>query len=64
MSAGFRNRGLGEMMLWHAAETARRSEVAVFGLAVDAKDGAAASFYRRHGFIDFGPGGRTLILPL
>jgi predicted N-acetyltransferase YhbS len=64
VATGFRKRGLGAVMLWHAAETARRSEVAVFGLVVDAKDDASADFYRQHGFIDFGTGGRTLILPL
>ena len=64
VAAGFRKRGLGEAMLWHAAETARRSEVAVIALVVDAEDDAVASFYRQHEFIDFGTGGRTLILPL
>jgi hypothetical protein len=29
---------------------ARRSEVAVFALVVDAKEDAAAAFYRHHGF--------------
>jgi predicted N-acetyltransferase YhbS len=64
VAVGFRKRGLGAVMLWHAAETARRSEVAVFALLVDAKDDASASFYRQHGFIDFRPAGRTLILRL
>jgi predicted N-acetyltransferase YhbS len=64
VAVGFRKRGLGAVMLWHAAETARRSEVAVFAVVVDAKDDAAATFYRQHGFIDFGAGGRTLMLPL
>ena len=41
-----------------------RSEVAVFALAVDAKDDQAEAFYRHHGFVGFGSAPRQLILPL
>ena len=64
VSLSFRGRNVGAGLVWDAAERARRSEIAAFEVVVDAKDDAAATFYRRHGFIDFGTGGRTLILPL
>jgi ribosomal protein S18 acetylase RimI-like enzyme len=47
-------RRLGSAMLWDAITRAARSEVAVFALAVDAKDERAAAFYRHHGFAPFG----------
>jgi hypothetical protein len=43
---------------------ARRSELAVFAVAVDAKDDQAESFYRHHGFIGFGSAPRQLFLSL
>jgi GNAT superfamily N-acetyltransferase len=55
---------LGGALLWDAVERARRSEVAVYALAVDAKDEQAERFYLHHGFVAFGDTGRTLILPL
>ena len=55
---------LGGALLWDAVERATRSEVAVYALVVDAKDGQAESFYRHHGFIAFGSSPRNLILPL
>jgi GNAT superfamily N-acetyltransferase len=60
----FRGRKLGAALLWDAAERAARSEVAVFALAVDAKDAAAASFYRHLGFVSFGSQPRQFMLPL
>jgi hypothetical protein len=36
----------------------------VFALVVDAKDEAAAAFYRHHGFQSFGSHGRQLIASL
>ena len=41
-----------------------RSEVAVFALVVDAKDGAAEAFYRHHGFERLGTKARQLIVAL
>ena len=40
-----------------------RSEVAVFALVVDAKDGQAETYYRHHGFTAFGSHPRQLFLP-
>jgi len=45
---------LGGALLWDAVERASRSEVAVYALVVDAKDEQAESFYRHHGFANFG----------
>jgi hypothetical protein len=42
---------------------ARRSEIAVFALVVDAKDDRADGFYRHHGFVTFGSLPRNLVLP-
>ena len=50
----YRGRKLGAALLWDAAQRAVRSEVVVFALVVDAKDDAAAAFYRHHGFVVFG----------
>jgi GNAT superfamily N-acetyltransferase len=46
-----RGRGLGGVLLWDAVIRARRSELAVFAIAVDAKDEQAQAFYRHHGFV-------------
>jgi ribosomal protein S18 acetylase RimI-like enzyme len=51
-------------LLSDAVDRATRSEVAVYALVVDARDEAAARFYRHHGFVAFGRAPRTLILPL
>ncbi|MGB8601376.1 MAG: GNAT family N-acetyltransferase [Rhizomicrobium sp.] len=55
---------LGAALLWDAAIRAARSEVAVFALVVDAKDDAAATFYRHHGFVPLDAASRHLIQPL
>lgn len=60
----FQRQRLGGALLADAAVRAARSEVAVFALAVDAKDDAAAAFYRHHGFESFGSQGRQLAMPL
>ncbi len=60
----WRGRRLGGALLWDAALRARRSEIAVFGLVVDAKDDNADAFYRHHGFVSFGSLPRNLVLPL
>lgn len=55
---------LGSAMLWDAVLRARRAEVAVFALVVDAKDARAEAFYRYQGFAPFGLVPRQLFLPL
>jgi predicted GNAT family N-acyltransferase len=60
----FRGRKLGAVLLWDAIQRAARSEVIVYGVMVDAKDNAAATFYEHHGFIKLSPDARQLILPL
>ena len=60
----FRGQKLGAALLADAVMRAARSEVAVFTLAVDAKDDAAESFYLHHGFVELGTGSHQLVLPL
>jgi GNAT superfamily N-acetyltransferase len=57
-------RRLGGTLLWDAVIRARRSELAVFAVAVDATDERAESFYRHHGFVSFGSAPRQLFLSL
>lgn len=59
----FKGQGLGGALLADALERAARSEIAAFALMVDAKDDAAAAFYRHHGFIALPDSPRTLFLP-
>ncbi len=60
----FKGQGLGGALLADALERAARSEIAAFALMVDAKDEAAAAFYRHHGFIALPDLPLTLFLPL
>ena len=60
----FHGRKLGGALLADAAVRAARSEVAVHALVVDAKDEAAAAFYRHHGFAPVGGMVRQLFVPL
>ncbi len=55
---------LGGTLLADAAVRALRSEIGVFALVVDAKDDAAAAFYRHHGFHDLIGDGKQMILTL
>jgi GNAT superfamily N-acetyltransferase len=59
-----RGRHLGGTLLWDAVARAARSELAVFAVAVDAKDQQAESFYRHHGFVSFGSAPLHLFLSL
>jgi len=59
----FKGQGLGGALLADALDRAARSEVAAYALMVDAKDEAAAAFYRHHGFIALPDSPRTLFLP-
>lgn len=60
----FQDHHLGGALLWDAALRAQRSEIAVFALVVDAKDDAAAGFYRHQGFVALSGSARQLVLPL
>ncbi len=60
----FKGQGLGGALLADALERAARSEIAAFALVVDAKDEAAANFYKHHGFIALPDSPLSLFLPL
>jgi ribosomal protein S18 acetylase RimI-like enzyme len=60
----FKGQGLGGALLADALDRAVRSEIAAYALIVDAKDEAAAAFYRHHGFIALPDSPFTLFLPL
>lgn len=60
----FQGAGLGGALLADALDRAIRSEIAAYALVVDAKDAAAAAFYRHHGFVALPSTPRTLFLPL
>lgn len=60
----FNGQGLGGALLADAFDRAIRSEIAAYALMVDAKDEAAAAFYRHHGFIVLPDSPLTLFLPL
>lgn len=60
----FKGQGLGGALLADALDRAARSEIAAYALMVDAKDEAAAAFYRHHGFIALPDSSLALFLPL
>lgn len=60
----FKGQGLGGALLADALGRAARSEIAAYALMVDAKNEAAAGFYRHHGFIALPDSPLTLFLPL
>lgn len=60
----FKGQGLGGALLADALSRAARSEITAFAIMVDAKDEAAAAFYRHHGFIALPDSPLTLFLPL
>jgi len=60
----FHGQGLGGALLADALDRTARSEIAAYALMVDAKDEAAAAFYRHHGFIALPDSPFTLFLPL
>jgi ribosomal protein S18 acetylase RimI-like enzyme len=60
----FHGQKLGGALLADAAMRAMRSELAVFALVVDAKDDAAAAFYRHHGFESFGGKVKQMVVSL
>ncbi len=60
----FKGLGLGSALLADALDRAARSGIAAYALVVDAKDEAAAAFYRHHGFLALPDSPRTLFLPI
>jgi ribosomal protein S18 acetylase RimI-like enzyme len=61
---GFQGRSLGAALLFDAIARAIQADAAVFALIVDAKDEAAAQFYRHHGFQAFSGRTARLFLPV
>lgn len=57
-------KGLGSILVANAIGRVLRSEIAAYALTVDAKDEAAAGFYRHLGFLPFGPVDKALFLPV
>lgn len=55
---------LGAALLFDAIARAIRADAAVFALVVDAKDEAAARFYRHHGFEAFSGRAGRMFLPV
>lgn len=60
----FKGQGLGGALLADALHRAAHAEIAAYALIVDAKDAAAAAFYRHHGFITLPDSPHSLFLPL
>ena len=60
----FKGQGLGGALLADALTRAVHSDIASYVMIVEAKDTAAASFYRHHGFIAFPEKPLILFLPL
>lgn len=60
----YRGQGLGGALLHDAVLRAAGSELGIHAMVVDAKDEAAAAFYRHHGFEAYGSAPGTLIAPL
>jgi ribosomal protein S18 acetylase RimI-like enzyme len=60
----FQGQGLGGALLADALHRAACSEIAAYALTVDAKDPAAADFYRHHGFVALPDSPLNLFVPL
>jgi len=60
----FRRKGLGGLLIADAALRVLRGDLKAFAIIVDAKDEAAAAFYRKHGFIPLAGRSTSLFLPL
>jgi ribosomal protein S18 acetylase RimI-like enzyme len=60
----YQGRQLGAALLFDAIARAIRADAAVFALVVDAKDEAAARFYRHHGFEAFSGRRARMFLPV
>ena len=64
VAADFSGRGLGAALLADAVTRTAASDIAAYALIVDAKDEAAANFYRHHRFSPFAGRPLMLYLPL
>lgn len=64
VSQAHRGKGLGAALLVDAIERALLAEIPAFAVVVDAKDDAAAAFYRHHGFKAFNSAPMSLYLSL
>jgi len=66
VSIAFRGQGLGAILLMDALHRSLTSsrEIASAGVIVDAKDPAAAAFYRKYGFLELPTIERRLFLPM
>jgi len=64
VDVAFSGQGLGGTLLADAITRTLRSEIATYAMMVNAKDEAAAAFYRHHGFIAMLNATMTLFLPL
>jgi GNAT superfamily N-acetyltransferase len=60
----FRAKGLGAALISDAIKRATRAGAAMYALVVDAKDEAAANFYRHHGFRPLNRFPGSLYLPI
>jgi GNAT superfamily N-acetyltransferase len=66
VSTAFREQGHGATLLMDALDRSLRysREIASAGVIVDAKDSAAAAFYRKYGFLDLPKIERRLFVPM
>ena len=60
----YRQRRLGELLLFDAFARALRSDIAVFAFVVDAKDDAAKAFYEHYRFMPLAGDGYRLFVPM
>ncbi len=60
----YQGRKLGAALIIDAVRRSARADPAAFTLLVDAKDEAAITFYRRHGFMSLAGRPATLFLPV
>jgi ribosomal protein S18 acetylase RimI-like enzyme len=60
----YQRQGLGGILLADALKRISRAEFGIFAMVVDAKDGAAQSFYEHHGFTLLPGGEHRLYLPI
>ncbi len=66
VSVAFRGQGLGEMLLMDALyrSLGGSRQLASVGVVVDAKEEAAAAFYRKYGFLELPQISKRLFLPM
>jgi GNAT superfamily N-acetyltransferase len=60
----YQSRGMGSALIADALHRSIRAAPASFSLLVDAKDGNAAAFYRKHGFMPLNSRPQSLFLPI